>query len=615
MSQDNSQDKSPSDPGTPEANESRNASGGANSHAKSVSGAQSGASTDSTKGTTKGTTKGSTTGTATDSSAVAASAPGSAGGTGKRKESGIAQPVDALRQPAGSTANQETSSTTAAKTPPKADPDSAAKTDPSPNPSRRSTPHTNTTGSTSAMDSNKQASTSKPPSSRGIWGGIFLGLVLVAVALAAGLWWQQQRFESVAREVATRLQQSDKLMTQVRDNANQALSLANAQREVVDQLSRELSVTSNELKTLQQAWASANEGLDQTLLLNDLERLINMANQELVLFGNVNSAVSILSSVNAMLKNQSAPSLKTLQQAVTTDLARLRSVPQVDVASLSAKLDSLIQLTGKAPLLSPSGQQASTAKSADPSKPDAAGAGQGQTPQASSLAESKPWWQSWDTASEQVGQWTSEASTTLMREFADVMSIRKADDPQALLLSEEQAIQLRANVRAMLLSAQLALMTRQADIWRSELNEVQSLLNTRYDTDALDTKASLGLLNELIAAPVATDMPQISQTLSALALAKRALTIPDRPSREPADPQAKGRANDKASDKAKLDTADQTSEPGMQTRKAQEKEGVTDKQAAQSPEPLRQPQNPAGTSSSTDAGNTDASPTISGQGG
>jgi uroporphyrin-3 C-methyltransferase len=66
-----------------------------------------------------------------------------------------------------------------------------------------------------------------------------------------------------------------------------------------------------------------------------------------------------------------------------------------------------------------------------------------------------------------------------MREFANVLSIRRADDPQALLLSEEQAIQLKANVRAMLLSAQLALMTRQAEIWRSELTEVQSLLNTR----------------------------------------------------------------------------------------------------------------------------------------
>lgn len=386
------------------------------------------------------------------------------------------------------------------------------------------------------MDSNEQASPSKPASSQGVWGGVFLGLALVAVALAVGLWWQQQRFETVAREVATRLQQSDQLITQARDNAGQALALATAQRDAIDQLSRELAVTSSELKTLQQAWEAANEGLDQTLLLNDLQRLINMANQELALFGNVTSAVSILSSVDAMLKNQSAPALKALQQAVITDLARLRAVPQVDVTSLSARLDSLIQLTGKAPLLSPSGQISQVVRQdVGQGKSSPQGSGSGA---AESEPSSGPWWQawtSWDRATTQLSQWTSEATGTLMREFADVMSIRKADDPQALLLSEEQAIQLRANVRAMLLSAQLALMTRQADIWRSELNEVQSLLNTRYDTQTLDTKASLSLLNELLDAPVAAEVPQLTETLSALALAERALTIPVETDSNPSD--------------------------------------------------------------------------------
>jgi uroporphyrin-3 C-methyltransferase len=436
---------------------------------------------------------------------------------GKRKDSGITQPVDALRQSSGQTVTRDDAagmSQTADQTQSQSQSKSQFKTTPS---------------STSTMNRNAQSSTSKPAGFRGIWGGILLGLVLLVVALCVGLWWQQQRFETVAREIATRLQQSDRLVAQARDNANQALSLANAQREVVDQLSRELSVTGHELKTLQQAWQSANEGLDQTLLLNDLKRLITMANQELVLFGNVSSAVSILSSVDAMLRTQSAPALKNLQQAVLTDLARLRSVPQVDVASLSARLDSLIQLTGKAPLLSPAGLTAEQNKRVVPQPPQAPDSSQpGKSPDPAA-GDGQSWWQSWGAATSKVSQWTSEASSVLLREFADVMSIRKADDPQALLLSEEQAIQLRANVRAMLLSAQLALMTRQADIWRSELNEVQSLLNTRYDTEALDTKASVSLLNELLDAPVAAQVPSITDTLNALATAERALSIPVAP--------------------------------------------------------------------------------------
>ena len=348
------------------------------------------------------------------------------------------------------------------------------------------------------------------------------------MVLAAGFWWQQQRFETVAREVATRLQQSDQTATQASDRASEALKVASSQREVIDQLSRELSVSNNELRMLQQAWEAANEGLDQTLLLNDLRRLINMANQELTLFGNVSSAIAILASVQPMLKNQSAPALRSLHQAVLTDLSRLHAAPQVDVALLSARLDSLIQLSGQAPLLSPGGHITSL----EPLSPKPAASAQQspsvQTPadpatQSAPEASTDSWWQ---TSKDTVTRWASDAGGVLAREFSDVMSIRKATDPQALLLSEEQAIQLRANVRAMLLSAQLALMTRQSDIWRSELTQVQSLLNTRFDTQALDTKAALTVLNELLAAPVAVPVPQISDTLSALATADRAIAIP-----------------------------------------------------------------------------------------
>lgn len=368
------------------------------------------------------------------------------------------------------------------------------------------------------------ASASVRKKSNGVLTGLMLGLILVAVALGVGLWWQQQRFEGVAKEIATRLQQTDQQLAQANQKANQALTLADTQRGVVDRLSRELAVTSNELRTLQQAWEAANEGLDQTLLLNDLKRLITLANQELVLFGSVSSAASILSSVDSMLSAQSAPALKNLQQAIVTDLARLRAVPPVDVTSLSARLDSLIELTGKAPLLSPTGSLG--AMSANTTGDQAQQSALNATTAEPVTGAETPWWSSWNQAATKISDWTSDVSSVLLREFADVMSIRKADDPQALLLSEEQAVQLKANVRAMLLSAQLALMTRQPDIWRSELSEVQSILNTRYDTQALDTKASVRLLGELLDAPLATDVPQITDTLSALASAERSLSIP-----------------------------------------------------------------------------------------
>jgi uroporphyrin-III C-methyltransferase len=456
--------------------------------------------------------------------------------------SGINQPLDALRRSSAPTHQQNTSKTKAGAAASKDSEHTGTMTNKSES-KKAGSPAATTDSTSAATASGVTPRTAKK--ANGVWTALFVGLLLVVVALGVGVWWQQQRFETVVQEIASRLRESDQQALQALQQASRAVSIASAQRDTVNRLNRELNVTMNELRTLQQAWEAANEGIDQTLLLNDLKRLINMANQELVLFGNVNSAVSILTSVDGMLEIQTAPVLKSLQQAVVTDLSRLRAVAQIDVANLSTKLESLIQLTAAAPLLSPAGsfnqpsrdgvarQNRDAARSVEPATaannaPDSATA-------------SEPWWSSWDTATTTVGRWASDASAVVLREFSDVMSIRKADDPQALLLSEEQSMQLKANVRAMLLSAQLALMTRQAGIWRSELTEVQSLLNTRYDREAFDTKAALNLLNELLEAPIAQKLPQITDTLSALATAERTLTIPDAVNHSNAqEPQASG---------------------------------------------------------------------------
>jgi uroporphyrin-3 C-methyltransferase len=114
----------------------------------------------------------------------------------------------------------------------------------------------------------------------------------------------------------------------------------------------------------------------------------------------------------------------------------------------------------------------------------------------------------------------------LRDEISNLVSIRRANDPQALLLTEDQAQELRANVRSRLLSAQLALLTRQTDIWRDELTEVESLLSTRYDAEAIDTKAALRMVKTLVATPLTVPLPTLSDSLSALELLDRAVSVP-----------------------------------------------------------------------------------------
>lgn len=367
------------------------------------------------------------------------------------------------------------------------------------------------------------------PKRANLYRGLGIGLFVVVVmgVLSAVVWWQHQRFEGVAREVADRLQQSGDRMTTLEKQASQALSLARSQAQTLEQTTRRLSLVSHELASLEQVWQSTTLGLDQKLLVNDLRRLLTMANQQLTLMGNVSSAISILESMRTMLEAQETPSMNGLEQAINTDLARLREVPLVEPAAISSQLDSLIALSGKAPLLVPDRVNPTVTEAATDPATDPAPA-KSVVPEATSKATPSdlPWWQQ---LPDQAQSLASQASRVVVDEFAAMVSIRRADDPQALLLSEEQALELRANIRSMLLSAQLALLTRQSEIWRSELSEVESLFNTRYDTAALDTKAALRLTQELLATPISVKLPTLTDSLSALELVDRSISMPAAP--------------------------------------------------------------------------------------
>lgn len=428
-------------------------------------------------------------------------------------KSALDQPVDALRQPKSADTNAAAST---------------VKSTSSGKPTTSSLPSSSDGSAASAKPSDTHGS-KRSSGSRTFIGFIVLAVIVIG-GLSAVVWWQNQRFETVARELADRLQRSDARVALIEQQAEQALSLARSQAQTVEQTASRLRVVGNELAALEQSWQASNVGLDQKLLVNDLRRLLTMANQQLVLMGNVSSAISVLQSMQVMLESQASPEFTGLSQAVNTDLSRLQEVPLIDLASISAQLDSVIALTGKAPLLVPDRVFPEIVQPPSSDKP--LGANQTPSPQVApdqpgSVPSDLPWWQQLPGQAQQL---ISDASRILRDEISNLVSIRRANDPQALLLTEDQAQELRANVRSRLLSAQLALLTRQTDIWRAELTEVESLLSTRYDTEAIDTKAALRMVKALVAMPLTVPLPTLADSLSALELLDRAVSVPSVPS-------------------------------------------------------------------------------------
>jgi len=340
-------------------------------------------------------------------------------------------------------------------------------------------------------------------------------VLVLAAALAVALWMQRQQFQRTGREVAVRLDEVSAALEQARRDARQSLVLAQAQASRLGALEDALDETQSQYAALEQAWQNFNDGAGDTVLLNDIDRLLTMASQQLRLGGSVGNAIVALETAQSRLARADRPRFAALHQAINGDLDRLRAVPLVDIPLQAARVERLIADVGRLPLLVP--DAATPAVAAEPeaepaSLPVPASA-------ASAPPADTPWWTRWRA---RIASWPARARDAAAYEFSDLVRVQRVTEPGALLMSPDQGEQLRANLRQRLLAAQVALLMRQSAVWQSELAAVRTALETRYDTHLPETRAAAELARSLAATPVAVPLPDVSDSLSALAALRSA---------------------------------------------------------------------------------------------
>ncbi|CAB3720373.1 MULTISPECIES: uroporphyrinogen-III C-methyltransferase [Achromobacter] len=341
-------------------------------------------------------------------------------------------------------------------------------------------------------------------------------VILLAVGLGYALWKQRTQFVSAGREVASRIDTLTADVAQARKDTREALALAQAQAGRVGELEDTVRETQSQYNALQQAWQNFNDSASDELLANDIERLLTIGNQQLRLAGNVSNAIVALETAQARLARADRPRFASLQQAINGDLDRLRAVSTVDIPAQSARIERLVALVGRAPLLVPD-SAAPGMVAAGETQPAAAPA-PAVDPQAGLPADA-PWWQRWRA---EVVSWPGRAGSALAHELGGLITIQRVDEPAALLLSPEQADQVRATLRQRLLTVQLAMLMRQPAIWKSELDNVGVTLSKYFDTRSPDTVAAQTLARELAQTDIAVRMPDVADSLNAVAALRAA---------------------------------------------------------------------------------------------
>jgi uroporphyrin-3 C-methyltransferase len=93
------------------------------------------------------------------------------------------------------------------------------------------------------------------------------------------------------------------------------------------------------------------------------------------------------------------------------------------------------------------------------------------------------------------------------------------NSPEVLLLSNRQETDLRNTLRLSLLNARISLLSRQASLLKSDLERSSNLLDTYFDTKALQVQRAQTILAEIKEVQLDLVLPELQSTTAALRLA------------------------------------------------------------------------------------------------
>lgn len=324
--------------------------------------------------------------------------------------------------------------------------------------------------------------TPPPPRPRHRGFGPAAIVAIAALAVSAGVWLDnRQSLQGLQQDVAKRLGEVENRSKESRIVAGQAqegsrealVKLGVLESKVADSQSQQLALEAlyQEMSRSRDEWALA-----------EVEQILLTASEQLLLAGNVKAALIALQTADSRLARVDRPQLIPLRKTLTQDIQRLQTMPLVDVAGISLRLDNLAAGVDDLPLAI--GEASDAVKGPAPNNVPG-------------------------------GLWTRLAREA-WQDFVQLIRIERMENPSAPLLSPSQTTYVRENLRLRLLSARLALLQHDENGYRNDLKAVEAGLNRYFDTRAKSTRTALETVRQLASASIVATLPDISASLNAV---------------------------------------------------------------------------------------------------
>lgn len=240
--------------------------------------------------------------------------------------------------------------------------------------------------------------------------------------------------------------------------------------------------TQNQRAALETLYNDLSASRDETALA-EVEQMLLIAGQQLQLSANVKAALIAMQSADARLQRMGRPVFNGLRKAIGQDMDKLRVLPNVDIAGVNFQLDALMATVDELPLVYQQRTSSEAVAQAAPPKDETA----------------------WQKLLREIWQ---EA-----KQLVRIEDTGKAEIP---LLPPNQEFFLRENLKLHLLSARLALLSRDQGSFKQELQTAQ-LWTTRYfDGKSSQSMRMLAGLKLLAASSINIELPDISPSLQAV---------------------------------------------------------------------------------------------------
>jgi len=338
-----------------------------------------------------------------------------------------------------------------------------------------------------AESRNTSAGTPPRATARSSWlaGPASRGALLataVAVLLAVGVvWFDAHRGQQALRsEVTRRLTDEDAALAQANARGADLNSQMHETQAKLALLEARLAEAQTQQASLDALYRSIAPSRDE-IVLTEIEQILLLASQQLALAGNARAALAALQLADGKLSYLDRPQFIPLRRALARDMDALKAVPYVDVAGIAAKLDQVQAAVATLPL-------ARDERLPEPPPPQAP-------------ADEAPWLRSLR------GAWA---------DLKSLVRIEVSDRPAAPLVAPSQQYFLRENLRLRLLSARVALFSRDETSFKADVTTAGTWFKQYFDVRTKGAQAAAATLAQLAATPMPSELPDVAASLVAV---------------------------------------------------------------------------------------------------